>query len=166
MSEETKVCAGGKEIRSNKKDRCLNCNDPITAENDSGWEMFTKDGVTTQPICIFCDSKEKGNYVKKVDVRTYQKNAVHKAIDASLNDFSDNFRKMIKASRKYPEEFLDDVLSFCAMFYHRGYPGEIACGVHGEELQEEMLKKWPKHWMDKIFEDVGKFGEEPDDSPN
>lgn len=54
-----------------------------------------------------------------------------------------------------PPEFVDDVIAFCAMFYKGG----VACGVHGEEHQEEMLKKWPREWMTILFTEVGEFGE-------
>lgn len=53
-----------------------------------------------------------------------------------------------------PTEFLNDVVAFCSMFYQGG----VACAVHGEEHQEMMLKKWPHHWMDMVFEGIGRFG--------
>lgn len=47
-----------KPIRSNGKKVCLWCGVAIKPTNDSGWEMFTQDGVTTQPICNDCHNKE------------------------------------------------------------------------------------------------------------
>ena len=46
------------EIRSNRVMRCIRCNCEITAETYSGWEAFTDDGKTTQPICKFCNAEE------------------------------------------------------------------------------------------------------------
>lgn len=43
--------------RSNNKKACAWCGTPITSENDSGWEAFTKDG-TTQPTCTKCDTEQ------------------------------------------------------------------------------------------------------------
>jgi hypothetical protein len=43
------------DIKSNHKLVCLHCGDPITIDNFSGWEAFEEDGITTQPICKFCD---------------------------------------------------------------------------------------------------------------
>ena len=43
------------DIKSNKTWKCLYCKDLITLENYSGWEGFTSDGITTQPICDFCN---------------------------------------------------------------------------------------------------------------
>lgn len=45
---------------SNDKQICLRCGDLITDANDSGWEAFTEDGLTTQPICVFCDAETNG----------------------------------------------------------------------------------------------------------
>lgn len=42
-------------IKSNNKRVCLDCGVRITWLNDSGWEGFTQDGVTTQPLCKKCD---------------------------------------------------------------------------------------------------------------
>lgn len=54
----TKVSIGGVAtglpIMSNDKQVCLRCNEPITPENDSGWEAFLPNGRTTQPECISC----------------------------------------------------------------------------------------------------------------
>ena len=44
-----------KMIRSNLVKECLSCSIEITQENDSGWEGFTEDGITTQPLCRDCD---------------------------------------------------------------------------------------------------------------
>lgn len=49
------------EIESNRKNICLFCGMLITEANDSGWEYFTPDGVTTQPVCVFCDQEHKQN---------------------------------------------------------------------------------------------------------
>jgi hypothetical protein len=43
------------DIKSNKVRYCLYCGIPITPDTDSGWEGFTSDGKTTQPICAWCD---------------------------------------------------------------------------------------------------------------
>lgn len=43
------------DIKSNCKNTCLHCGDPITLDNWSGWEAFTSDGKSTQPICKFCN---------------------------------------------------------------------------------------------------------------
>ena len=45
------------DIESNKINKCLHCGEKINIENDSGWEVFTKDGYTTQSICKDCDNK-------------------------------------------------------------------------------------------------------------
>lgn len=42
-------------INSSMEDFCLHCGVTITEENDSGWEMFRSDGVTTQKVCKICD---------------------------------------------------------------------------------------------------------------
>lgn len=44
-----------KMIRSNQIKECLGCGVEITQGNDSGWEGFTEDGITTQPLCRDCD---------------------------------------------------------------------------------------------------------------
>jgi len=44
-------------FKPNNVQVCLCCGVPITDENDSGWERFTEDGVTTQPVCKSCDAK-------------------------------------------------------------------------------------------------------------
>lgn len=50
-----------KEIKSNGLQVCLQCGVRITLANDSGWEGFLEDGVTTQPLCISCnDELNKG----------------------------------------------------------------------------------------------------------
>ena len=43
------------DIKSNQIWQCLYCSETITIENYSGWESFTDDGETTQPICKFCN---------------------------------------------------------------------------------------------------------------
>ena len=42
---------------SNNKKVCLRCGVLIDKTTDSGWEAFV-DGITTQPICIWCDEKD------------------------------------------------------------------------------------------------------------
>lgn len=37
-------------------ERCIECEKPITKENDSGWELFTEDGMTRK-ICCACNDK-------------------------------------------------------------------------------------------------------------
>ena len=44
-------------INSNEEEFCLECGVTITKENDSGWERFRPDGITTQKICKTCDAK-------------------------------------------------------------------------------------------------------------
>jgi len=44
-------------FKSSNKHHCLECGIPITFENDSGWERFTGDGSTSQPVCKSCDAK-------------------------------------------------------------------------------------------------------------
>lgn len=46
------------DIHSNNKKTCLHCGVQITPYNDSGWEEFTDDGKTTQPVCIDCCNDE------------------------------------------------------------------------------------------------------------
>ena len=43
------------DIKSNKKFMCFYCEDQITLENYSKWEVFVGAGVETQPICLFCE---------------------------------------------------------------------------------------------------------------
>lgn len=50
-------------IKSNNAPFCLRCNCVITPDNDSGWEGFKSDGITTQPICQKCDRKSYSNMV-------------------------------------------------------------------------------------------------------
>lgn len=56
MTEDLAV--NGKPIRSNDKRVCARCGLPIDQVTDSGWEVFVEAG-TTQPICVFCEDKEK-----------------------------------------------------------------------------------------------------------
>jgi len=42
-------------INSSEEDFCLHCGVQITKENDSGWEAFRDDGVTTQKVCKICN---------------------------------------------------------------------------------------------------------------
>jgi len=51
-------------ITSNSIPTCLRCGVRITKENDSGWQVFTADGRTTQPICKMCDVKKDGPGIK------------------------------------------------------------------------------------------------------
>lgn len=48
-------------FRSNNVKQCLVCDVKITKFNDSGWELFTEDGATTQPVCRKCD-KDSANW--------------------------------------------------------------------------------------------------------
>ena len=43
------------EIHSNHVWICVRCRELITIENYSGWEAFTENGQTTQPVCSFCN---------------------------------------------------------------------------------------------------------------
>lgn len=45
------------QFKSNNKKKCLFCEIAITLQNDSGWEYFTQDGVTTQPVCLPCHNE-------------------------------------------------------------------------------------------------------------
>jgi hypothetical protein len=49
------------DIKSNGKRTCLHCGVALNHTNDSGWEMFTKDGVTTQPVCKWCLDSDSGH---------------------------------------------------------------------------------------------------------
>ena len=44
-------------LDSNRLPWCVHCKEPITPENDSGWEAFTEDGITSQAICKNCNKK-------------------------------------------------------------------------------------------------------------
>jgi len=46
-------------ISSSEESFCLCCGVAITKDNDSGWERFRADGVTTQKICKSCDSEKQ-----------------------------------------------------------------------------------------------------------
>ena len=50
-------------------------------------------------------------------------------------------------------------MQFTKMFEHEG----TACGVHGSELQEEMVRKHPRRLMEWLFETVGEFHSEGGD---
>ena len=56
------------DIKSNHKGECLYCEEQINLDNYSGWEAFTDDGKSTQPICKFCDlvSESIGERPKEV----------------------------------------------------------------------------------------------------
>lgn len=41
-------------IRSNDRPYCAHCGELLTAENDSGWEVFVGEGTVTQPVCKWC----------------------------------------------------------------------------------------------------------------
>ena len=41
-------------IQSNLEDFCLHCGVTITRDNNSGWEAFRPDGITTQKECKTC----------------------------------------------------------------------------------------------------------------
>jgi len=56
-------------IQSNDFPTCLKCGVKITKENDSGWEAFTKDGRTTQPVCQACwDNEDKDIGLKQKEI--------------------------------------------------------------------------------------------------
>jgi hypothetical protein len=57
---EKDLAVNGQPISSNNSPFCIRCGLLIVKANDSGWESFTEDGITTQPICIFCEAKESG----------------------------------------------------------------------------------------------------------
>ena len=52
-------------IKSNNLPFCIRCNELITSKNDSGWEEFLEDGITTQPICKKCEDKESKESAEK-----------------------------------------------------------------------------------------------------
>ncbi len=54
-------------MQSNNIPICLRCEVPITKENDSGWEGFTSDGRTSQPLCKTCDKEDNKGGLKKPD---------------------------------------------------------------------------------------------------
>lgn len=52
-------------ITSNDIPVCPDCGCRITVENNSGWEVFTSDGRTTQPICVSCDKARMDSFPNK-----------------------------------------------------------------------------------------------------
>ena len=54
-------------------------------------------------------------------------------------------------------EFLEDVVAFCAMFYDKSQRG-IPASVHGEQLQNEMCKKYDPALMQWVHDEIGWFG--------
>lgn len=52
--------SGGREIRSNNINKCVDCGCYITPENDSGWECFVNAGYT-QSICKKCEEIRSTN---------------------------------------------------------------------------------------------------------
>lgn len=56
-------------LTSNDENFCLFCAAPITSKNDSGWEYFRNDGVTTHKVCKGCDKdqQEKGHIFEKAE---------------------------------------------------------------------------------------------------
>jgi len=58
------------DIHSNNKPICARCGCIIMPITDSGWEIFTDDGITTQPICILCHLSDKNTTEKAVNNNT------------------------------------------------------------------------------------------------
>jgi hypothetical protein len=55
----------GEGISSSMENFCLDCGVEITPENDSGWEVFKADGLTTQSVCKACEGdRNKGSNLK------------------------------------------------------------------------------------------------------
>jgi|TARA_Y100000034_G_scaffold133551_1_gene199334 hypothetical protein len=52
-----------------------------------------------------------------------------------------------------PKAFFEDVVEFQRMFDK----GTVACTVHGEEHQREMIQKWPEEWILWMFDKIGAF---------
>ena len=50
------------QITSNDYAICFDCKCKITPQNDSGWEVFTSDGRTTQKVCKRCDYIRNENF--------------------------------------------------------------------------------------------------------
>jgi hypothetical protein len=61
------------DIKSNNSNYCLYCGRLILPNTDSGWEGFTKDGVTTQKICIFCELERANQPIIKLEDRCKNK---------------------------------------------------------------------------------------------
>lgn len=59
-------------IGSNHIEKCLWCDTDITLQSDSGWEAFTADSVTTQPICKTCDEKSSAEELSKASDDNYE----------------------------------------------------------------------------------------------
>jgi len=55
-----------------------------------------------------------------------------------------------------PSEFLRDVTAFTIMFHS----GTVACSNRGVDHQKEMQAKYPKEWMNWVFDTVGVFTED------
>lgn len=59
---------------------------------------------------------------------------------------------------KITEQFLVDTIALCRMFYC----DSTANDIYGEELQDEMVDKYPELWMRVLFTEMrGWFGEYP-----
>ncbi len=55
-------------IDGNSIPACLDCEEVITEDNDSGWQAFTEDGRTTQAVCDGCwkaraSSRRKDDFI-------------------------------------------------------------------------------------------------------
>ena len=54
-------------FNSNMEDFCLYCGETITEDNDSCWERFRDDGITTQKICKTCNATEQWPQKKQIE---------------------------------------------------------------------------------------------------
>ena len=55
-------------IHSNMEEFCIECGIEIADDNDSGWERFRPDGITTQKICKDCSGDEVYPQLKSEEV--------------------------------------------------------------------------------------------------
>lgn len=66
------------------------------------------------------------------------------------------YTESLEVKLKVQEDFMVDAVHYTRLFY----TGTSATVVHGEEHRDDMVTKYPKEWMDKLYEDVGTFDEE------
>lgn len=63
---------------------------------------------------------------------------------------------MSKIPDTVSREFLEDVVCFANTFYD----GAVPCYNRGVEHQKEMKAKYPKEWMEWVFNEIGYFNED------
>jgi len=57
-------------------------------------------------------------------------------------------------------KFIRDAVYFTKLFYQNEYPGNCICALEGRKLQSKMKRRYPKEWMDWLFEIVDWFEKE------